>query len=186
MAAAANANAFVQGLQDAANAAAGLVAGGGVPAAQVQAAVQAAVLPLQQSVQALQQTQAQTTQALQALQQSVQALHQAQAQTAVVLQGLQQAVTRSETTAAKAYNGGCRDGAARPFVPVPNAAGLVVPAAPAALAAPRSFADLMALNGQQLGAWCAHYGIAAPQALAQRRINVALALGAVPIVGDRW
>ena len=64
------------------------------------------------------------TQALQAQQWSV------QAQTAVVLHRLQRAVTHSEAAAAEAYNGGCPDGAARPFAPVPNAAGLVGPAAP--------------------------------------------------------
>ena len=165
----ASAAALAQAFQDASNAAANLAAGGGIPVAQVQMAVQQAVQPLQ----------AQMTAALTALQ-------QAQAQTTAALTALQAAVLRSEVTAAKAYNGGARDGAARPFVPVPNAAGLLAPAGPAGapLAPLHSFADLRALNGAQLAAWCAHYGAAAPQALAQRRVSVAHALGAVPLANE--
>jgi hypothetical protein len=173
MAAAASAAALAQAFQDASHAAAGLAAGGGVPVAQVQMAVQQAVQPLQ----------AQMTAALAALQQSQ---AQATAQMTAALAALQAAVLRSEVTAAKAYNGGARDGAARPFVPVPNAAGLLAPAGPAGapLAPLHSFADLRALNGAQLAAWCAHYGAAAPQALAQRRVSVAHALGAVPLANE--
>ena len=191
MAASASAAALVQAFQDASNAVAGLAAGGGVPVAQVQMAVQQAVQPLQAqmtaALTALQQSQAQTTAqmtaALTALQQSQ---AQSQAQTTAALTALQAAVLRSEVTAAKAYNGGARDGAARPFVPVPNAAGLLAPAGPAGapLATLHSFADLRALNGAQLAAWCAHYGAAAPQALAQRRVSVAHALGAVPLANE--
>ncbi len=186
MAADASIAALAQAFLDASNATAGLAAGGGLTVAQVQAAVQQAVQPLQQAqaqsqaqMAALQQSQAQTTAALQALQQS-------QAQMTAALQALQVAVLRTETTAAKAFNGGARDGAARNFVDVPNAAGLVAPAGPAGapLAPLRSFADLRALNGAQLATWCTHYGVAVPQALTQRRITVALAVGAIPLAGE--
>ena len=205
MAAAAGVAALAQALQDASIAATSLAAGGGVTVAQVQAAVQQALVqPLQQSLEqttaaltALQQQQAQTTAALTALQQAqtqttaaLTTLQQQQAQTTAqttaALAALQAAVLRVEITAAKAYHGGARDGAVRAFLQVPNAAGLLAPAGPAGapLAPLRSFADLHALSGAQLNAGCAHYGVAAPQALAQRRLNVALALGANPLAGE--
>jgi hypothetical protein len=185
MAAAANGVAFVQALQDATAAAAGLFAAGGPPVAQMQQVVQLAV---QLAVQPLQQAQAQTTATLAEMQQAqaqttatLAAMQQAQAQTNATLAALTAAVQRSETVAAKAYNGGCRDGGARPFVPVPNAAGVH---APAALLPLRNFAELRALNGAHVNAWCAHYNLAAPRALADRRSCVAVALGAVPVAGD--
>jgi hypothetical protein len=163
----ANGVAFVQALQDATAAAAGLFAAGGPPVAQMQQAVQLAVQlaaqPLQQAqaqttatLVAMQQAQAQTNATLVAMQQAqaqtnatLVAMQQAQAQTNATLAALTAAVQRSETVAAKAYNGGCRDGGARPFVPVPNAAGVH---APAALLPLRNFAELRALNGAHVNA----------------------------------
>ncbi len=132
---------------------------------------------LQAQQQALQAQQQQTTAALQALQ----AQQQAQQQTSAALQALQAAVLRSEVNAAKAYNSGCRD--ARPFMPVPNNAGATAPVGCAPLP---SFADIRALNGQELLAWCAHFGVPATAAtlLLERRQRLAAALGTVPLQGD--
>lgn len=138
---------------------AALAQGGGLPATQVQQAVQQALQPLQLS----------------------------QAQTAAALTALQQAVLRAESTAAKAYNSGVRNGGVRNFVPVPNGLGVLAPVGPAGmlLAPLRSFADLQALGSAELSAWCTHYGIlVVPQVLAQRRLGIALALGAVPLAGE--
>jgi hypothetical protein len=145
---------------DASQAVNGLAAAGGVPAAQLQVAVQQAFLPFQQQMlaaQAAAAAQAQAAQAAAAAQaQAAQAAAAAQAQAqaqalAAVLAGIQNQLAQlvalsveNKVLASRAYNAGCRDGAARPFLPVPGAGGVDAPVGQVSL---QNFAQLLALSG---------------------------------------
>ena len=170
---------FAQAMRTAADAADAFAAAGELPVA---AAVAQAMQPVQAQLQALTAAQVQIIAALQPMQAQLQALTATQAQTTAVLADVHASVLRREVVACKSYNINCNDGSAHPFMPVPNATGAL---APPGLAPLRSFAELEALNGAALTAWCAHYALAdVPQQLAARRRRVAAELGAIPFSGE--
>ena len=93
----------------------------------------------------------------------------------VQLQQLSAEVKATRVMASKAYNATCHEGGARPFVPVPNAAGALAPEGGAPL---RARAALVALTMEQAASWCRHYGIdPPPDSLYERKRAVAAELG---------
>lgn len=93
------------------------------------------------------------------------------------LQQLSAEVTAARVLASKAYNATCNEGGARPFVPVPNAAGALTPEGTPPL---RDRAALVALTMEQAASWCRHYGIdPPPDSLYERKRAVAAELGAL-------
>ena len=83
-------------------------------------------------------------------------------------------VIASRSMAARAWNATCGDGVTRPYMPVPNDGGVTAPPGRQAL---RSIVELLALNGPQLTAWCNLYGVAPAAAVQARRAQLATALG---------
>ena len=86
-------------------------------------------------------------------------------------------VIASRSLAARAWNATCGDGVTRPYVPVPNDGGVTAPPGRQAI---RSIVELLALNGPQLTAWCNLYGIVPAAGSQARRTQLAASLGVPP------
>jgi hypothetical protein len=95
------------------------------------------------------------------------------------LQRLSDDLLATRVLACKSYNATCGEGGARPYVPVPNAAGVLVPAGEQQLL---NRDALVGLTAARAARWCMHYGIASPAALADRRSAVAAQLGVVALL----
>ena len=80
-------------------------------------------------------------------------------------------LARVDMRSAVAYNSSCGDGAARAFVPVPNAAG-VLPGVQFATAE-----QFMSLTAGQVGALAALYGVGVGMSTERRRVALKHALG---------
>ena len=77
--------------------------------------------------------------------------------------------------ACKSYNATCDEGGARPYTPVPNAAGALAPSGVQPLC---NRDELVALDAEACAAiWCQHYGIIPPDTLQERKRAVAAELG---------
>jgi hypothetical protein len=167
--------ALVQALRDgskaasvAADATETLLGAGGPSAVALQAALQAALQPMQAQLTAVQA-------ALQPMQTQLTAVQAALQPMQTQLTAMQVEVRRNGTLAAKSYNAGCGSGDVRPYAPVPNGAGETAPVGTAPLA---SLAALRAVSSQELSTWCVHYGIApVPRSDAARRAALAVQLG---------
>jgi hypothetical protein len=133
-----------------------LVASGGVTDAQMQAMANS----ITQSVNANMTAQLQAQ--LQPLQTQLQALSADLLATRVLY--------------CKSYNATCGEGGARPYTPVPNAAGELSPHGEQPL---RDRSALDALTMERAAAWCQFYGIATPTTLQDRKRAVAAELGVV-------
>jgi len=143
---------------------AALSAAGGLQAAQLQG--------LQQSI-----TQAVTAAVTQAMSAQLQPITAQLAQQGAQLaqQGAQLASLM--TLASKTHNATCGEGGIRPYVPVPNAAGVLAPPGEQPLL---NRAALLDLNAPRSVAWCAHYGAPVGGTLAARRALIASQLGLAP------
>jgi hypothetical protein len=81
------------------------------------------------------------------------------------------------TLASKTHNATCGEGGIRPYVPVPNAAGVLAPPGEQPVL---NRAALLDLNAPRSVAWCAHYGAPVGGTLAARRALIASQLGLAP------
>ena len=140
-----------------------LVASGGVTDAQMQAMANS----ITQSVNANMTAQLQAQ--LQPLQAQLQPLQ-------TQLQALSADLLATRVLACKSYNATCGEGGARPYTPVPNAAGELSPHGVPPL---RDRSALVALTMARAAAWCQFYGIAPPTTLQDRKRAVAAELGVV-------
>ena len=150
---------------------AALSAAGGLQAAQLQG--------LQQSI-----TQAVTAAVTQAMSAQLQPITAQLAQQGAQLaqQGAQLAQQGTQlaslmTLASKTHNATCGEGGIRPYVPVPNAAGVLAPPGEQPVL---NRAALLDLNAPRSVAWCAHYGAPVGGTLAARRALIASQLGLAP------
>jgi len=157
---------------------AALSAAGGLQAAQLQG--------LQQSI--TQAVTAAVTQAMSAQLQPItaqlaqQGAQLAQQGTQLAQQGAQLAQQGTQlaslmTLASKTHNATCGEGGIRPYVPVPNAAGVLAPPGEQPVL---NRAALLDLNAPRSVAWCAHYGAPVGGTLAARRALIASQLGLAP------
>ena len=142
-------------------------AAGSPLAAQVAAAVTAAMAPFTASNAAMQAQMNNMQGQMNAMQGQMNAM---QGQ----MNNLVGHVIASRSMAARAWNATCGDGVTRPYMPVPNDGGVTAPPGRQAL---RSIVELLALNGPQLTAWCNLYGVAPAAAVQARRAQLATALG---------
>jgi hypothetical protein len=150
-----------QGLQAASVSMAQLAGAGGLPAAQAQSLKD----ELKQAM----------TQALAA---QLQPLTGQLTQQNTQLAQISSNVDSLRILASKTHNATCGEGGVRPYVGVPNGAGVLCPPGEAPLT---SRAALLDLSTARAAAWCAHYGIApVPASLVARRSAVAAALGLAP------
>lgn len=141
-----------------------LSAAGGLSAAQLQG--------LQQSI-----TQAVTFAVTQAMSAQLQPINAQLAQQGAQLAQLAAQQAFLMTLASKTHNVTCGEGGIRPYVPVPNAAGVLAPPGEQPLL---NRAALLDLNAARSAAWCAHYGAPVDGTLADRHAHIASALGLAP------
>ena len=92
------------------------------------------------------------------------------------LQALSADLLATRVLYSKSYNATCGEGGARPYTPVPNAAGELSPHGEQPL---RDRSALVALTMERAAAWCQFYGIAPPATLQDRKRAVAAELGVV-------
>ena len=126
-----------------------LIASGGLTDAQMQSMVQSISQSVAQSVNASMTTQ---------------------------LQALTADLSATRVLACKSYNCTCGEGYARPYTPVPNAAGVLTPHGVPPL---QNRGALVALTMARAAVWCQHYGITPPATLQDRKRAVATELGVV-------
>ena len=137
-----------------------LAAAGGPTVAQIQAAVAAAMVPLQTQVLALSQSVADVQATVGRIEQR--------------LDRLEVRMGRVEVLSARAWNASCGYGVVRKYVAVPNAAGELPPAN---LQPVTSLESLRQLSMPQLARWCDFFGQAPPASKVERRMLLAAHLG---------